>query len=424
MDALDSAHLIVALTMTGTALIFAFHDGSTPSTRALSLCLLCTGAAVFIGEGTLPVSAGRALAGTFFECTAILAGLEWGRRVGRSAQGRARRAANGLFIAAQILALVYGGLAVGYVLLLPESALAPGDGIVAARAVAVAVGAPLLGAAMLLAAIAITMLRFSRIDRAEMARLRALFWAGPFLLAGVAVADPLVPLTLTIGLLIFLAGSVGYFTIQSGRGAFMKQFLSPDVAKLVQTQGQDAVLRRARRPLSIVVCDLRGFTAFAAEHDSGQVTAVLEQFYGCVGAIAARYGGTVKDHAGDGILILVGAPVALEDHPLRAAKLALDLVREGRELVSRIAPGVGLGVGVASGDTTVGAIRGAGRLEYVAVGTAVNLAARLCQQAGDGEVLVTEAAAEAARDSKLALTPRPIEALRGIAQPGAVYALG
>jgi adenylate cyclase len=421
VDALNSAHLIVALMMAGTALIFSLFDWKTRSTRALSFCLAATGVAVLIGDQEVRGTYALAVLGNLFEGIAILSGLEWGRRVSLTAPGRARAAANGLFIAAQIVALIYIVLALGYVFVLPKEALQPGDGVVESRALEIAVGAPLLGTVMLCAAIAITLMRFMQIDRAEMARLRALFWAGPFLLAGLAVSDRLVPLTLTIGLLIFLAGSVGYFVIQSSRGAFMQQFLSPDVARMVQSQGADAVLKRESRPVSIVVCDLRGFTAFAAAHDSDKVASVLESFYGVVGRVAAKYGGTVKDHAGDGVLMLVGAPIAFDDHAVRAARMAVELVQQGRPLLGEIAPGVGLGIGVACGNTTVGAIRGASRLEYVAVGNAVNLAARLCQRAEDGEVLASMEIAAAIPDA--GISARAAESLKGFAEPVPVFAL-
>ncbi|AXQ30095.1 adenylate/guanylate cyclase domain-containing protein [Solimonas sp. K1W22B-7] len=395
MDFLDSAHFIVALVLAGTALIFAKSDLASRSTRSLSLCLLCMGVAVLLGEHEEESNIVHAMLTTFFKAASVVAGIEWGRRISRTARGKPRAAANGLFIAAHVFALIWSVLALGYILVLPEQALKMREGIVDAGALELAVGAPLIGLAMLCAAIAIVILRLSKIDAAEMARLRALFWAAPFLLAGLAITDALVPFTLTIGLLIFLAGSVAYFSIQASRGAFMKQFLSTDVARMVQTQGLEAVLKRERRPLSIVVCDLRGFTAFAAEHDSDEVTTVLERFYEVVGNVAGKYDATVKDHAGDGVLLLVGAPLVQEHHESVAVRLAVDLLQQGRDLLRNASPRVGLGIGVAAGNTTIGAIRGAGRLEYVAVGNAVNLAARLCQRALDGEILISQSVAAA-----------------------------
>lgn len=428
MDIFDSAHLIAALTMAGTAGILWLSDLDSRSSRALSLCLFSIAAGLVLGEPARALTAERSVPGalllTSLKIVAILAGVEWGRRIGQTAQARARRAANALFRAAQILVLVYGGLSLGYVLLFPKLALTPVSGIVAVRGVEFAVFAPVLGSGMLCAVIAILMLRWMRIDRAELARLRALLWAGPFLLAGLVVAESLIPLTLTLGLLIFLAGSVRYLVIQGSRGTFMRQFLSPEVARVVQTQGLESVLKRQRRPLSVVVCDLRGFTSYCRTRDNDAVAELLERFYALVGEAAARHGGTVKDHAGDGVLILVGAPLPIKDHARQAAMMALELMNRGQAMLAQAAPGVGLGIGVATGTTTVGAIRGAGRLEYVAVGNAVNLAARLCMRAEDGEILTDRRTSEELRgEAAVRISQRAPEGLKGFPEPIPVCAL-
>jgi adenylate cyclase len=430
MKAFESAYLIVAIMMAGTALIFTLSDWRTRSTRALSLCLLAIAAAAFFNVlrgGGLPTEVPGALFDRTCKILAILAGLEWGRRIGLTAQARPRVAANVLFRVAQLLTLIYGLMTLGYVLLFPAQALRGVPGLVAVRPVEFAVFAPVLGSGLLCAVIAGLMLRFMRIDRAELARLRALFIASPFLLAGLIVAESLIPIMLSIGLLIFLTGSVRYLVIQGRRGDFMRQFLSPDLARLVQRDGLDRVLKRERRMLSVLVCDLRGFTTFAHDRDSDAVASVLEAFYGFIGQKAAALGGTVKDHAGDGVLILVGAPIALRDHARRAAVLALELMDGFGEVIAPLAPGVGLGIGVATGMLTVGAIRGAGRLEYVAVGNAVNLASRLCMRAGVGEVLVDQPTVDQGLQGvagrSIAVRALSPESFKGFDEPVAIHAI-
>ena len=108
---------------------------------------------------------------------------------------------------------------------------------------------------------------------------------------------------------------------------------------------------------------------------------------------AASVGGTIKDQAGDGVLILVGAPIRFENHAQRALELASKIRASGVPLTARWSGAelqLGLGVGVASGFVSVGVIGTASRLEYTAVGAAVNLASRLCAEAAHGEVLVDE----------------------------------
>jgi adenylate cyclase len=427
LSLLGSAWFIVSLVAAGLAAIFYASDRASATTRALSLCLLAIALAVFVGSQF--ASGARSILAEFSsiatEGLAILAGVEWGRRIGNTAAaGRMRSATNGLFRAAQILVLVYAGLRVGYVLLFPELALAPVSGLIPLRGFEFAIFVPVLGAGMLCATIALMMLVLMRIDSAEKTRLRALLWSGPFLLASLALGEALIPATLTLGLLIILAGSVRYLMLQSRRGDFMRQFLSPEVAREVKAGRLEQLLKRERRSLSVLVCDLRGFTAYARNRDSNAVASLLERFYSVVGSVTAEFSGTVKDHAGDGVLILVGAPLPLKDHAARAVQLARELRTQAGKLMHEADGELGLGIGVATGRATVGAIRGAGRLEYVAVGNAVNLAARLCSRAEDGEILLDSRTRAALDDPLLErLSARPPEVLKGFSEPIPVFAL-
>lgn len=427
MPASADPFLVVGLFATGFAAIFFFADLRGRSTRALSLTLALIGLRLLLtplerredGE-----SVALALLCATVESGGILAGIEWARRVAETATRTLRRSINGLFRAAQILVLVYGGLALGYILIAPELATSDLPGVFRVRAVEWAVFAPVLGTATLLTMIAIVLLLFTRTDPAESIRLRALLLAAPFFLSGLVLRPSLIPLTITLGLLIYLAGAVRYLMVLGRRGQFMSQFLAPEVARVLRNQGMEQVQRRERRPVSALFCDLRGFTAYTQEHGSEQVMALLERYYAAVGTAAAEHGGTVKDHAGDGVLVLFGAPVAQPDHAERAVRLALALVERVRPELRQWAPELGLGTGIASGVVTVGALRGAGRLEYAAVGPAINLAARLCQQAGDGEVLIDHGSRQPlAAELGARFEPRPALAVKGYDGELRVHAL-
>jgi class 3 adenylate cyclase len=414
----------------GTGAIFFWHDRDSPATRALSVCLLAIGVRLLFAGADTPTSVDawdwllKAVTLTL-ESTAIFAGIEWGRRIGQTAKPRPPMAVTGLFRASQILITVYWGLTLGYLAIAPEMSIADSSGIVRARGIEFAIFAPILGTSMLLATIAITTLRFSsRIDPAEIIRLRALTIAGPLLLMALIFSGGIIHVTLTLGLLVFLSGSVSYLLVQTKRGEFMRQFLSPEVAKVVQQDGLKQTLKRERRVLSVVICDLRGFTNYARQHDSDDVVTLLEKFYRVVGEAAAKHGGTVKDHAGDGVLILVGAPLAVEDHAHRAVLIGQEMQRKIGEVINGAEPALGLGVGIATGNLTIGAIRGAGRLEYVAVGSAVNLASRLCDRAGHGEILSDTRTVESI-DIELGVSSesRPPEQLKGFAEPIEVCAI-
>lgn len=425
----ETEFLIVAIMTIGTGAIFFWHDRRNSSSTVLAICMFAIGLRLLMSgtdRGYVDGLFGwlvQALT-ISLEAVAMLAGVEWGKRIGQTAPKGASAATRGLFIASQILILVYWGLALGYLAIFPEQAVSDAAGVVRMRGVEFAVFAPVLGTGILLAGIAIATLRISKIDPAEVVRLRALSIAGPFLLAALVFGGDIIPITLTLGLLVFLSGSVRYLIIQAERGQFMRQFLSPEVAHMAQDEGTSHVLQRERRELSVVICDLRGFTAYAQNRDSDEVVALLEQFYKVVGAVAEEHGGTVKDHAGDGVLILVGAPIKVDDHALQATRLAMDLVAKVHDMLMQQTEALGIGAGVATGLMTVGAIQGAGRLEYVAVGESVNLAARLSDRAKDGEVLLDNYSFHALPPNYASkVTESSSESLKGFAKQVPVFSL-
>lgn len=192
----------------------------------------------------------------------------------------------------------------------------------------------------------------------------------------------------------------------------MARFLSPEVAALVRDRGLDRAMQEQQVELTAVCCDLRGFTPFAARAESGEVLRILREYYDAVGDVVGEVGGTIKDYAGDGILILVGAPLRREDHARLGLKLARRIREVGEGLQARWrAEGIdlGLGIGAASGPVTVGVI-GSTTLEYTAVGSTVNLASRLCEQAMDGEILIDSRTQALAGDAGLQVrTPLQIK---------------
>lgn len=423
---INSGLLITAVMALGMALMIAVTDRKNTANRPLALCLFSIGLALLINLPGPIAEMPLLILNDSLTTLAILAGFEWGRRIGQSATGKRRKAAEVLVWIAQGLIVIFWLLQIGYSVIAPELALTDVPGFFEVRGVEWAIFAPILGTALLCGGIAVILMMTVRMDSAEKMRLRVLWTAAPFLIGGMLVNEKYVPLTITIGILLLLAGSVRYLIIQGKRGHFMSQFLSPEVTRLVREEGMDRVTRRAKQIISVVVCDLRGFTAFARVNDSDRVVQLLEQFYNAVGEAAAEHDGTVKDHAGDGVLILVGAPVHFEDHEDRAVALAIAL-RERTQKVLRDAgleDKVGIGVGIATGTVTVGAIRGAGQLEYVAVGNPVNLAARLCDRAANGEILADtrthQALVQFADISAQACEPEP---LKGFPEPVPVCSL-
>jgi class 3 adenylate cyclase len=239
-----------------------------------------------------------------------------------------------------------------------------------------------------LAAVPFVSIFRSQPDHAERIRVQALLMATPFLMSGI-IHPQWKTVATAIGEMIFLAGAVRYHVLQGQRAQFMGRFLAPEVGRLVRERGLAVATQQSRVELSVVACDLRGFTAFSDSAAPEETMQLLRDYYAAIGDVVTRYGGTIESVAGDGIMVLVGAPLSHPDHARRAVGMAREILDRAAQLATprRVGGEVGIGVGVASGYVTVGVIGGEARFEYVAVGPALNLAARLCDRAQSGQVL-------------------------------------
>jgi len=203
------------------------------------------------------------------------------------------------------------------------------------------------------------------------------------------------------------------------RAERLKRFFSPQVAEVLSA-GDESVLASHRREITVVFCDLRGFTAFAEAADPGEVMQLLRDYHAILGPLIARYEGTLERFTGDGLMVFFNDPVPCPDPALRAVRLAV----EARDAVQQLLDGwrdrgytLGFGSGIAMGFATVGRIGFEGRFDYAAIGSVTNLAGRLCQEAADGQILISasvyaevERAVEAMPLGELTLRgfPRPL----------------
>ncbi|WP_338828685.1 cache domain-containing protein [Bradyrhizobium sp. 27S5] len=187
------------------------------------------------------------------------------------------------------------------------------------------------------------------------------------------------------------------------RIAKLKRFLAPQVADLVDRAGDDSVLDGRRTDVVVVFCDLRGFTAFSAGVAPEEVMSVLSEYYEVLGRVIAQFEATLISFSGDGLMVLVNAPVAVEQPALRAVDLAIEMQKRVQGLIAGWRSRgyhVGFGVGLAGGPATVGRIGYEDRLDYTAIGSVVNLAARLCASAADREILVDAEIAASVRGKR------------------------
>lgn len=203
----------------------------------------------------------------------------------------------------------------------------------------------------------------------------------------------------------------------------LKRFLPPEIVGIVLAEGAESLLDSHRRDIAVLFCDLRGFTAFTEAAEPEEVMWVLGDYHAALGPLVRRFEGTLDHFAGDGIMVFFNDPVPCADPELRAVSLA-DAIREAmRELAARWGRrgyALGCGIGIAQGFATLGRIGFADRMDYAAIGTVTNLAARLCAEAADGQILVSERIASAVEGS-FALSPVGGITLKGITRPVLVH---
>jgi class 3 adenylate cyclase len=145
--------------------------------------------------------------------------------------------------------------------------------------------------------------------------------------------------------------------------------------------------------VTVVFLDLRGFTAFAETAEPEEVMSVLREYHAEMGRLILEHEGTLERFTGDGMMVFFNDPVPVENPAERAIRMAIamrDSVRELRVKWKKRGVDLDLGVGIAQGYATIGAIGFEGRMDYGAIGTVTNLAARLCGEAKPGQVLVSQ----------------------------------
>jgi adenylate cyclase len=198
----------------------------------------------------------------------------------------------------------------------------------------------------------------------------------------------------------------------------LKRFLSPQVAQLVSS-GDERVLESHRREVTVVFCDLRGFTAFSEAAEPEEVMAVLRDYHKALGALIDKFEGTVERFAGDGLLVLFNDPLPCPEPSLKAVRMATEMRDEIAALAATWRTHgheLGFGIGIAHGYATLGCIGFEGRFQYSATGTVANLASRLCDEARNGQILV-DAKVHAAVQAQVEIESAGELALKGFRRP-------
>ena len=205
----------------------------------------------------------------------------------------------------------------------------------------------------------------------------------------------------------------------------MTRFFSPQLAEAILTGGAGDPLASHRREVVVVFLDLRGFTAFAETSEPEEVMRVLREYHTEMGKLILEHEGTLERFTGDGIMIFFNDPVVIPNPAERALRMAVAM----RDRVNEMSVGwrkrgydLSLGIGIAQGYATIGAIGFEGRLDYGAVGTVTNLAARLCGEAKGGQIL-TNGKTLSEFEQLVEVEPTGEQHLKGFAKPISTFSI-
>ena len=205
----------------------------------------------------------------------------------------------------------------------------------------------------------------------------------------------------------------------------LRRFLSPQVAEMIISADDEGLLKSHRREITVVFCELRGFTNLSETAEPEEVMEILAEFHAELGQVVFQFDGTLERFAADTMMIVFNDPIPCPDPPLRAVRMALamqermahlsaDWRKRGHELA--------LAIGIALGYATLGRIGFEERSDYGAVGNVVNVAASLCGEAQAGRTLLAQSVFAAVEPDIRAAEVGPIQ-LKGLQRSTAAYAV-
>jgi class 3 adenylate cyclase len=208
-----------------------------------------------------------------------------------------------------------------------------------------------------------------------------------------------------------------------GRVGRLKRFLAPQLAELIVSQGDEKILESHRREIVVVFCDLRGYTAFTETAEPEEVLDFLREYHGALGPFVSQFEGTLDQFSGDGIMVFFNDPVPIPDPAERAVNMAVAMREAAGKLIAdwrERGRDLGFGAGIAQGYATLGQIGFSERSGYTAIGTVCNVAARLCAEAKDGQILLSQRVNVALKGS-VATEQVGALTLKGLTQPIVAY---
>jgi adenylate cyclase len=203
-----------------------------------------------------------------------------------------------------------------------------------------------------------------------------------------------------------------------------ERYFAPNVAAEIAHRPTAVAPGGEKRPVTVVFSDIRNFTAMAEGMGPDAIAGLLSDYFTEMVDLIFEHGGTLDKFIGDALMALWGAPIARDDDPDRAVRAAMAMQRSVNALnqawTAGGRPAISVGIGINYGEAFAGNIGSHRRLEYTVIGDVVNVAARLCDHAGPGEILLTETLLDALHDPPPTTRLAQI-VLKGKAQPVDVF---
>lgn len=177
------------------------------------------------------------------------------------------------------------------------------------------------------------------------------------------------------------------------RVSHLKRFFSPQLAEHIVSSEEESLTEDHRREITVVFCDLRNFTEFSSMVEPEEAMRVLREYYKAIGVLLRRFEATIEHFAGDGLMAFFNDPLPCPDPEARAVRMAVEMQRDVGKLIDmwrKRGIKLGFGIGISSGYATLGHIGSEEQFHYAAIGSVANLASRLCDEARNGQILITE----------------------------------
>jgi adenylate cyclase len=205
----------------------------------------------------------------------------------------------------------------------------------------------------------------------------------------------------------------------------LRRFLAPQLAELIISAEGDSLLESHRREIAMLCCDLVGFTEFGETTEPEAVIQVLHEYYSAVGKLSFAFEGTLGHFAGGGLMVFFNDPLPCPDPAAQSVRLAIAIREKMSELIAgwrRRGYELGFRAGIDLGFATLGTIGVEERADYGAIGSVVNFAARLCDEARDGQILVSQRV-HAATEDVVEASSVGVLALKGFLKPVGVFSI-